>query len=208
MNRRRLLPAVQLDSTDIAILRSLQEDARLSLRDIAKRAGVSAPTVAARLATLEDLGIVKGYRAVIDPERLHETSVLFVVKARLQATEAVASELAQLDAVRRVAIARGGRILADATLSRDREIDSLLDAVAAIPDVIDLEHYVSVRTVKEEPRALLTDGMTAALRCVQCKRPIEGEPIKLRLGGRDHYVCCESCDRLYSEKYQKLKARA
>ena len=199
---------MELDRTDIAILRSLQEDARRSLRDVAKRIGVSAPTVASRLATLENLGIVKGYRAILDPELLQESSVHLVVRARLQAVDAVAKALAALDAVRRVTVARGGRIVADATVEGEGEIDRLLETIGANPDVVDFEHHVGVRTVKEEPRAVLADRMVASLRCFQCKRPIEGAPIKLRLGDRDHYVCCESCERLYREKYTKLKANA
>lgn len=198
--------ALDLDETDIQILRCLQEDSRASFRDIAKKIGVSVPTVSARLATLEQLGIVKGYRAFLDPERLNETSVTLVLKAKLQNTEEVAKELAKLDGVRRVTIARSGRIIADATVVDRRDIDVLLECVASLPDVVDCEHFVGVRTIKEEPRAVLADSLTTTLICFQCKGPILGEPIKLRMDGRDHFLCCHSCERLYLEKYKKLKA--
>ncbi len=199
---------LDLDRTDIAILKCLQEDSRVSLRDIAKQIGVSVPTVSAHLATLEQLGIVKGYRTFLDPDRLNEISVQLVIKTRLQATDEIAKQLAKLDSVRRVTVARSGWILVDATVLDRSDIDSLLERVAGFPDVLDCEHYVAVRTIKEEPRALVADALTTTLICFQCKGPIKGEPIKLRMDGRDHYLCCHSCEKLYLEKYKKLKAAA
>ncbi len=199
---------MELGKTDLAILRCLQEDARLSLRAIAQRIGVSTPTVSARLAALEDLGIVRGYRALVDPERLNETSLLLVVRTKLRATDAVAKHLADRAWARRVTVARSGRILVDATVADPREIDTVLETVAADPDVIDAEHYVAVRTVKEDPRALVSDRASTDLTCFECHGPIKGEPVKDRLGGRDHYFCCRSCERLFLEKYVSLQARS
>lgn len=200
--------AMELDKTDVGILRTLQEDARVSLRDIAKKIGVSVPTVSARLATLEQLGIVKGYKAVLDPERLNESCVTLVIKTKPAAADQVAKELAKHERVRRIAMAHIGWIIADATVVNREDIDSLLEIVGSLPDVVDCQHYLSVRTVKEEPRALVTDTLTANLICFQCKGSIKGEPIKLRMDERDHYLCCHSCEHLYVEKYKKLKAGA
>ncbi len=199
---------MDLDKTDVAILRAVQGDARLSLRDIAKKVGVSVPTVSARLATLEHLGVVKAYRAVLDPERLNERSVTLVVKANLQAADQVAADLAKLESIRRVTTARSGWIVVDATVTNREAVDTLLDAVGGIPNVVDCEHYIGVQTVKDEPRALVTDTLTANLICFQCKGPITGEPIKIRMDERDHYLCCPSCERLYVEKYNKMRAGA
>lgn len=202
---RRLL---DLDKTDIAILRCLDQDCRVSLRTIAKKVGVSVPTVSARLATLEQLGIVHGYRAVLSPDRLNETSVILAVHARLQATEDIAKSLTRHDWARRVLATRNGWILIDVTVVDRAEVDSILGEIAALPDVIDCEQYAGLRTLKDEPRALITDSLSTNLICFQCRGPIEGEPIKLRLDERDHYLCCHSCEKLYLERYRKLKAEA
>jgi len=37
---------------------------------------------------------------------------------------------------------------------------------------------------------------------------IEGGPIKLKMDGRDHYLCCRSCKKLYTEKYARIRAAA
>src|SRR3972149_8401119 len=58
---------VELDRTDVDILRALQEDARLSYRDLAKRVGGSVPTISARIATLGQHRIPAGCHAALHP---------------------------------------------------------------------------------------------------------------------------------------------
>ena len=199
---------MDLDPTDVAILRCLQADARMSFRNIAKAIGVSTPTVSARVSSLERTGIVKGYAAQVDPERLNETAVTLVIRARLPAAELVADDLARLPWVRKVSLARGGRIVVDATAVRASDLNALFEAVGKLPDVIDADHYVTVKTVKEEPRAVLADHLTATLTCFECKGPIAAEPVRRRIDGRDHYFCCRSCEFLYVKRYERTKARA
>ena len=52
------------------ILEALQGDARLSFNELARRVGVSAPTVAERVRRMEEAGIITGYRAMIDPAKV------------------------------------------------------------------------------------------------------------------------------------------
>jgi len=60
----------QLDETDFKILDALLDDARLSSRQIADRVGVSVGTVLSRIKRMENEGIIKGYSAIVDHERL------------------------------------------------------------------------------------------------------------------------------------------
>ncbi|MEL6103554.1 MAG: Lrp/AsnC family transcriptional regulator [Pseudomonadota bacterium] len=59
-----------LDSIDAAILRELCADARIPRAQLSRRVGLSAPSVADRVRRLEDVGIITGYGARIDPARL------------------------------------------------------------------------------------------------------------------------------------------
>ena len=59
-----------LNETDRKILKSLLEDARFSSRQIAKKIGVSVGTVLSRIKKMEDKGIIKGYSAILDQEKL------------------------------------------------------------------------------------------------------------------------------------------
>lgn len=199
---------LDLDATDLAILRCLQEDARRSLRDVAKRVGVSTPTVSARLSALEELGIVRGFHADVDPVRLEQTSFALVVRARLPAVDSVVAAIAKEPWARRVSVARSGRILVDGTVAEPRALDAALATVAAMRGVVEAEHYVTLRTVKEEPRALVGDHASTSLTCFECRGPIHGEPIRSRFDGRAAFFCCRSCERLYRERYVRVKSRA
>jgi len=56
-----------LDELDWALLHHLQDDARLSFNELARRVHLSAPAVAERVRRLEHRGVITGYSAHIDP---------------------------------------------------------------------------------------------------------------------------------------------
>ncbi len=60
----------ELDDLDIDILRSLNENARKSFRDLAKELHVSLTTVSNRVKAMERNSVIQGYMPVIDPEKL------------------------------------------------------------------------------------------------------------------------------------------
>ncbi len=60
----------QTDATDHRILEALQSDGRLTLAELGRRVGLSAPSVADRVQRLERDGVITGYRATVDPRAL------------------------------------------------------------------------------------------------------------------------------------------
>ncbi|MBO5562806.1 MAG: Lrp/AsnC family transcriptional regulator [Bacteroidales bacterium] len=60
-----------LDSTDLNILRCLQENARLTTKELAARVNLSSTPVFERLKRLERAGFIQKYVAVLDAEKLH-----------------------------------------------------------------------------------------------------------------------------------------
>ena len=61
-----------IDETDNRIINLLLEDGRMSYSDIAEKVGLSRTAVKARIAALERNGIIKGYKAIIDPQAAPE----------------------------------------------------------------------------------------------------------------------------------------
>ena len=59
-----------LDASNLRILEELSQEARLSLAELGRRVGLSAPAVAERVARLEAEGVITGYRAQVDPRAL------------------------------------------------------------------------------------------------------------------------------------------
>ncbi|MGZ5202111.1 MAG: Lrp/AsnC family transcriptional regulator [Telluria sp.] len=57
----------ELDAIDMSILEVLAREARLPMRELAERVGLSGPSTAERVRRLEENGVIRGYGAVVDP---------------------------------------------------------------------------------------------------------------------------------------------
>ncbi len=59
-----------LDEVDVQLLSLLQQDGRITNADLAKRVGLSPPSVLQRVRVLEKAGLIKGYFGLLDPDKL------------------------------------------------------------------------------------------------------------------------------------------
>ncbi|MDR2293630.1 MAG: Lrp/AsnC family transcriptional regulator [Microbacterium sp.] len=66
------------DNVDTAILVALQESGRLSVADLSRRIMMSHSATAERLRRLEESGVITGYAATVDPERLGYTILAYL----------------------------------------------------------------------------------------------------------------------------------
>ncbi len=66
-----------LDPIDLAILRELQADGRITNVELASRVGISPPPCLRRVRVLEEAGYISGYRALLDPRRLGYDVTMF-----------------------------------------------------------------------------------------------------------------------------------
>jgi len=197
---------VDLDTLDIRILKALQQDARLSFRELSRQTRASVPTVSTHVRRLERLGVLRGYRADVDPLQLGETSVFLVVEAPAGQTGRVASAIARLQEVRRSVETREGRIVAEAILPRETAVARFLRRVGKLRGVVAYEHHVASGRVKDEPRAHVAHGLQVLVACFECGKTIEGAPVMRRLDRREHYFCCRTCEALFVDRYRRLKA--
>ncbi|MEY8441124.1 Lrp/AsnC family transcriptional regulator [Lactobacillaceae bacterium 24-114] len=68
-----------MDKIDKKIVNILQKNARTSLKELSRECFISSPAIAARISKLEKTGIIKGYQAAINFEKIN-----FHVKAFIQ----------------------------------------------------------------------------------------------------------------------------
>ena len=69
----------RLDSIDWAILKELQDDGSITNVELARRVGLSAPPCLRRVRALETSGVIKAYRAMLDPKALGFEMVCFAM---------------------------------------------------------------------------------------------------------------------------------
>jgi DNA-binding Lrp family transcriptional regulator len=147
---------MRLDETDVKILKELSADARLSSRQMAKHCGVSIGTVLSRMKKMEDEGIIKGYSALLDHEKLgYELTIvseITVSKGRLLEME---SEIARFPNVCCVYDVTG---LLDAIIiakfKNREELGKFTKKLLALPYVERTNTHVVLTTIKEDFRIL------------------------------------------------------
>jgi DNA-binding Lrp family transcriptional regulator len=77
----------RLDEKDLAILALIQRDCKLTARQIAKKINSPITTVFAKMKRMEELGIIKGYRAILDSRKLDSSTTAFILASVSYRTE-------------------------------------------------------------------------------------------------------------------------
>jgi DNA-binding Lrp family transcriptional regulator len=145
-----------MDETDVKILRALTVDARLSSRQIAKQCNISIGTALSRIRKMEDEGIIRGYTALLDQEKLgYELTVMTeitVSKGRLLEIE---NEIARIPNVCCVYDLTG---LADAAIIakfKNREdLSKFTKHLLSLPYVERTNTHLVLTTIKEDFRVI------------------------------------------------------
>jgi Lrp/AsnC family leucine-responsive transcriptional regulator len=68
----------QLDESNRRLLRELHQDPRLSMSELGRRVGLSAPAVSERVQRLQRAGVIAGFRMDVDPAALGLPVTAFV----------------------------------------------------------------------------------------------------------------------------------
>jgi len=194
----------RIDDTDFHILSALAEDGRRSLRDIARTAGVSTPTVESRLRKMFDMGLIKKISPIIDVSKI--TNGLFAVataKVEPGKVEETLNALAKIPEVRNLYGMTGEHnVLFTVFASGLDELQTLMSStISAIPNMSSLTYNVVARVVKDEPNVSIRPGQMVKLSCDTCGQEIKGEPVTLLVGDRNRYFCCKPCLTEYKERY-------
>jgi len=203
-----LCPLMQLDDTDLQILKVLQENGRLSFRQIAEKVKVSVPTISSKIANLERTGVIRGYSAILDPERLGEMSVMISVKARPSDLKAVGERLAKDEHVRGAYLLSNCRLLLSCTFPESYKVNEFIGRLGEVPEILDYEAGSVIGAIRDNPRAIVRAGLSTVLECAYCREPFKGAGAKVSLDGRDYHVCCPVCAKGLQEKYSKIKEKA
>ena len=77
-DRSHFIDHPDLDHIDRQILVLLQQDARMSITDIAEAVHLSATPCARRIKRLEETGIITGYHTEVDPQKLGYSLSIFI----------------------------------------------------------------------------------------------------------------------------------
>lgn len=147
---------MDLDKFDRLILDILSVEARISITELARRVGLSKTPVQARLRRLERSGVIRGYRALLDPIRLGRDHVAFVEvklsdtrEAALRAFNTAAIGVAEIEQCHLIAGAFD-YLLKVRTTSMSRYRAVLAERISTLPHVSSTSTYVAMQAIKED----------------------------------------------------------
>jgi len=147
---------VNIDDVDRKILNELMRDSRKSYRAIARRAGVAVGTALNRIRRLEKNGVIKGYTALLDHEKLgYQLTVLAeitVSKGKLLEMEAAISKLPNTTAVYDVTGMTDALVIAK--FHSREELSKFTKSLLSMPFIDRTNTHVVLTTVKEDLRLL------------------------------------------------------
>jgi Lrp/AsnC family transcriptional regulator, leucine-responsive regulatory protein len=149
---------MDLDRFDARILSELQREGRLPVVDLAELIGLSPTPCARRVRALESAGIIEGYAAILNPNKVGlEVQAIVHVKLTEHTDETVARferEIALLDEVTNCFATTGAYDFILQVFGKDLESLSavILKKLLRIPHVRDVQSSVVLATLKRSTR--------------------------------------------------------
>jgi Lrp/AsnC family transcriptional regulator, leucine-responsive regulatory protein len=141
-----------LDKTEVALLRALENDARLSFAELGDKVGLSKTPCWSRVQDLEKRGIIKGYRAEVDPAaiglHIHAFVQVSITAAKLTEFEAAVARHPSI--VQCFATAGDGDYLLQILVPGIGDLDQLLRLeISRLPGVQRITTTVCVKAIKQ-----------------------------------------------------------
>lgn len=147
---------IEIDRLDRKIIDILSSNGRISITELSKRIGLSKTPCQMRVKRLEELGVITGYRALLDPVKLGMDHIAFVeVKlndTRERALQAFNQAIVQSAHIEQCHMIAGSY---DYLLKvRTRNISDyrkiLAEVISSLPHVANTSTFVSMEAVKDD----------------------------------------------------------
>lgn len=129
------------------LLYLLETNPRLTNEELAVMLGITEEEVKEKIRLYEESGVIKGYRAILDKEKVHEQSVTALIEIKVQPKfghgfDEVAQRIANLDEVESIYLMSGGYDLC--CIVEDKSFEEV--AMFVVKRLSPLEDVVSTAT--------------------------------------------------------------
>ncbi|WP_421939177.1 Lrp/AsnC family transcriptional regulator [Pedobacter sp.] len=152
---------ITLDHIDLAILRLMQENAKISNVALAQELGLAPSAVLERVKKLEKKHVITGYTATINPVAVNLKLLAFI---SMKASHSIgctdtANDLAKIKDVQEVHVIAGE----DCYLVKIRTADSaslmalMRDSFSKIPNITSIRTTIVLETVKEQSHLVIPE---------------------------------------------------
>lgn len=144
-----------MNKRDELILNALRKNPKISIRELAEKINIPVSTIHRRLRALETEGVIKGYKLLVDWEKIGKPIGILVFidvipeKRPLQKPflplKKVESKLKKLEEVEEILLTEGERdIVVKARLENLKKVREFLDRIRNIPGVAEIESCIII----------------------------------------------------------------
>jgi len=192
--------SMQLDGIDIQIIEMLQADGRIMYKDIAQKAGISLPTVRVRIQKLLELGVIKKFTVIVDPDKIFgKVRGIMLIQVEPQYVEEVVQKLSSLKEVREVYATTGSNPIVAKVEVRDLSDlgEFASKRFSEVKGITGSSCLVITRTAKEEYGAAVEANLMVQFKCDFCHAPILGKPYIEYIEGGRYYFNAKQCAKAY-----------
>lgn len=202
---------MKLDSKDTAILDVLMKDGRASLREVAARTSLTAPTVAMRLSRMQKGGLIKGFAPILDPSATQQVLAfvrLWVPPGKAAAASEALAKIPEVDGV--YMTAGEGNIMIRVGVDELRGVESMVSGkLSSRPGWRVVSSDVVTRAVKDTRRTGIPRAASLTLKCDYCHQEVRSDrPYTIRVGQTRHYFCCRTCRKSFDREHASGLAAA
>jgi Lrp/AsnC family transcriptional regulator for asnA, asnC and gidA len=145
--------SLELDEVDRAILRSLRQNARMSLQEMSRKSGISDATIQFRLKRMKANGVIERFTIAANPAATgYAVTAIMLVQTDTEKHDQTVSALAKIPEITEVYGILGEYDLFVKVWSASlEELNCLInDRIRSIEGIEDLHEMVVVERVKEE----------------------------------------------------------
>jgi Lrp/AsnC family transcriptional regulator, regulator for asnA, asnC and gidA len=178
-------------STDRAIIRLLQQNARVSYAELSRATGIPESTVRRRMERLQQRGVIE-FAMLAEPSKLgYELRAMLGLRVDLPRLQEIAEKLREMNEVTFAAFVTGGFDISLQVVVRSQEsLVTFLQEIAGIPGVRSAETYVMPLIIKPTTSWVLPDVAddpadaddALAADTVPADVPPDGVPVKRKRG--------------------------
>jgi Lrp/AsnC family leucine-responsive transcriptional regulator len=203
---------MKLDPLDLIILKELTVDGRASLREIARRASLSTPTVSARFERMKHAGLIQKFIPVLDLDASENSGIIALVSVRAPTSkiDLIAKALSQMPEVHGVFMtASPNNLILKVSLPNTQSLQNFVMGSELRKLKVEVgDSQIITKTVKDEHPLPLAGQFQMRLKCDLCKGEISSsKPYSIKVASTRYYFCCKTCKSTYLDKHA-LRIRA